>query len=752
MLKNHILLAFRHLKKKKGYAASSIVGLALAFAACFFTFSFILHEYSADKHFADIEDTYLLKTNDTIDSPIRFPFIPVANARYMEEHFPEVSMAVPVCREGEETEVTAHGQKFVEKLWVYTEPEVVELFQQGYFDIRSPFEEGTILINETTASRLFGQANPIGQVVTVKEGNYVVAGTFGDFPSNSHLAANILAVPLPTAEMKDSPGLVYMKLQPGTDAYQLALKVDKESESMERFIDVIRYTLVRVDEMYLKGEQETGILRKADLPMLTMMSIVSSVILFISLFNIMNLTQVRTLFRGREMGVKKVLGITASQMLFQFFVEAMMIVVLSALVSFSFIQLSLGDVLAYLHMTDFPTLQVALLLGALLVIVVLSLALMQSVLFRKVMPRDVMAGKFNLGERKWLLRGLVGLQFLIACVLLGGTLVVDKQMNYIRSKPLGFNIDNLWYVPMRSAALDLELMKNKALGIPEIESATATGGLPFLWYGAIVDSREGKMEFVPYAEIDEDYISTLQIQFKQEPDHLQEEGLLVNEQLAAREDIDVEKLMGKKIIGQVSDYHFNGLNATINPMMLVVTKPKAGYLALRVREGRSEVVEQKLKAEWEALYPGRQFEFHALYDDYLAKHREANELNVVLKSLSLVAVFISCIGLASLTGFFVKKRFKEIAIRKVLGATTQQLLREVNKSYVFWILGACTISAAIIRYFGSDWLAEFAYSTSMDLWLMAGPAVAMLLVSSSIMVLQTWKTARTNPVEALRAE
>ena len=145
-------------------------------------------------------------------------------------------------------------------------------------------------------------------------------------------------------------------------------------------------------------------------------------------------------------------------------------------------------------------------------------------------------------------------------------------------------------------------------------------------------------------------------------------------------------------------------------------------------------------------------EFISLYDGYLAKHKKASELATVLKALSLIAVFISCIGLASLTGFFVRKRFKEIAIRKVLGASVHQVIRQVNAGYIAWIMAATAVAMFIVYYYGTEYLDNFAYATTLDGWVIAGPVVLLLALSVTIMVLQTWKTARANPVEALRTE
>jgi putative ABC transport system permease protein len=754
MLKNHILLAFRHLKKEKGYMIASIVGLAMAFTACFFTFSFIWHEYSADRHFADPEHTYRLKNNDAIDSPIRFPVLPISNAQYMEDHFPEVNFSVPVYQEGGEQEITVKGKMFTEKLWAYTEAEAVLLFDSSYFDIKNTFEAGTVLLNHSTAIKLFGRANPVGETIDLKEGKYTVVGTFKDFPTNSHLTVNVLAIPLPSKKMDYSQGLVYVNVRPDADIVALNQKVDEESVNMDKFIDVIRYTLVSVEDMYLVEMDNGPLLRSANQEMINMMGMISTIILFISIFNIINLTQVKTLFRGREMGVKKVLGITPAQMLLQFLVESAVVVLLAAMLSVSFIQFASGEVLSYLHIDGAAFTMSAVFLIILMVSVITLLAGIQGALFSKVMPRDVIAGKFKMGERKWLLKSMVGLQFLIACTLIGGTLLVDKQTDYIMAKPLGFAIDDLWYIPSPSAETDLRLLRDRLLTIPEVQSATISSGLPFVGTGGILQpaGEQKELEFVAYISIDKNFLNTLNVSFEREPIFLPDTGFIVNEALINRQDLYPEPESREAFLGVVSDFHFNSLASPIGPLLMSLEDPSSGYLTMRIDERAKTTAQTKVKAEWDRLYDGRPFEFLALSDIYLQKHHEASELAVVLKALSFVAVFISCIGLASLTGFFVRKRFKEIAIRKVLGATIEQVIRQVNVGYAAWIGGATGVSMLVVYYYGTEWLAGYAYATALDAWVMLAPGVLLIVISSAIMILQTWKTARANPVEALRTE
>ena len=752
MLKTHILLAFRHLRKEKGYTLVSILGLALAFTACFFTLSFIVHEYSADGHFADPEHTFQLKSNDSYDSPVRFSSLPTSNATYLEENFPETKLAVPVFQERGEIELSWGGKVFQEQLWVYTEAEFTLLFEADYFSISYPFQPGTVLISESVAQKIFGSTAVAGQVLALQEGNYTVAGTFRNFPSNSHLHPEFLAVPLPEKELKHAQGMVFVQVKPGADVEALNKKIDAAADKMDRFIDTIHYHLVSVKDIYFDKKNSNGLTRYANVEMIRMMAVITLIILFISGFNIVNLTQVKALFRGREVGVKKVLGITYVQLFSQFLLESAVVVVLSVLLALSLVQLSGAAVANYLNMERFSSVVPGSTLMLLMVATIVILAVMQTLVFTRVMPRQVMSGSFKVGERKWLLKSLVALQFVIACVLIGGTLLVDKQMRYIMSKPLGFAIDNLWYLEVPSQKVDLRLLKQKLAAIPEIEDASVSSGLPFVNHGGMINRTDKGMEFIPFISVDKDFISTFGIAYVDQPLTRPDSGLVVNQQVLAKEDFDVEKVLSGKLLGSVEDFHYSKLSSSIGLMVLSVDNPGGGYLTVRIQDGQEAIARQKMAAAWEQLYPDRVFELQSLFSRYLVEHRSAIQLAFALKALSLVAVFISCIGLASLTGFFVRKRYKEIAIRKVLGASVEQVIRQVNIPYLLIISLAVAGSACLIYYLGNEWLADFAYATTIDALILAVPGLVLLLVSGSIMIRQTWSTARANPVEALRTE
>jgi hypothetical protein len=321
------------------------------------------------------------------------------------------------------------------------------------------------------------------------------------------------------------------------------------------------------------------------------------------------------------------------------------------------------------------------------------------------------------------------------------------------SRPVGFEVNDLWYVKMPQSGEDLRLLKDKVAAIPGVQGATISTGLPFVNHGGVMHQDGDKMEFIAWIMMDEDFISTLGISYLEEPLVLPDTGIIINETLLAREDIDVRKAFGEGVIGSVADFHMGKLSGPVRTLALKPDRQLSyGFLTVRIPPSALSEARKILEKEWETLYPAYPFELSSLHESYVNAHRKEVELANVLTVLSSIAVCISCIGLASLTGFFVRKRFKEIAIRKVLGATVEQIIRQVNAGYLGWIGGAILLSMGGVYYFGNEWLAKYPYATTVDGWVIAGPSIMLVLIAASIMFVQSWKTAQANPVEALRTE
>ncbi|MEQ9377561.1 MAG: FtsX-like permease family protein [Imperialibacter sp.] len=756
MLKNHILLAFRHLKKEKGYALVSIMGLAIAFTVAFFAVAFLLHEMVPDQNFVEKEtlyrmNSYFTKTEERID----IPSVSFGAAEELMEKIPELEAMVPIEPMRGAFDVSVGGRTFKVDNCVLTSPGFLGLFKQDLFSVKLPFEEGTILLSNAISKSIFGDIDPTGQIVNTSRGDFIVAGTFEDFPSNSHLQINAAAMSLPSQDDKIGGGYVYVRLQQGTVREKVEEKLAQFSNDLNERYGPFAYSVESADRIYFSDIRVGSTTKVINKNTLQLLLIVSAIILLISTTNIINHTQLKALFRGREVGVKKVLGIKKAQLVYQFFVESFLIVAVSFLLAMSMAQVFASEVYMYLKAVSVnQPVAIAIVAGVALVVTML-MTLSQLYLFAGIMPRRVISGNYHIGTRKHLSKAMIGFQFLITTVLVGGALLVRSQMSYIANKPLGFDEDGLWYVYSGRDSLNLQLLKNEIRSIPEITSATVSSSIPgkpdgyFLYSFHYAKNEDNLLQ----CQVDQDYFDTYRMSFIEKPTVLTSSGYLLNEQAVLLE----EKMDGAfkaegELLGVVTDFHTSSFLQPIYNVRFRISDETQGFLTVRIVEGKEKEAKQYLAAKWKQLYPDTPFELFNLKDQFVASHASVTDFLRVVNALTLISVFISCVGLSALSAFSIKKKIKEVAIRKVLGATVYQIAKSVNLGFVLIIVGCALAAIPIVNKFGNDWLDRFAYHTQFDLWIQILPGFLVVFVAVAIVTFKTWATAKSNPIEALRTE
>ncbi|WOK08407.1 FtsX-like permease family protein [Imperialibacter roseus] len=753
MLKNHILLAFRHLKKEKGYALVSIMGLAIAFTVSFFAVVFLLHELFPDQHFAQRDRLYRMNSHFTLtEDRVLNPDVSFDAAFELGEKIPELEQVIPIDPVRGPFNISFGGETFKVDKCIFTSPEFTELFKANLFSVQLPFQKGSILLSNNISKAIFGEADPVGQIVNTSRGDFVVAGTFDDFPSNSHIQINAAAISL--SSQSSGSGFVYVKFQEGATLGQVDPKLAELSGELEEQYGPFAYSLESIDEKYFSGT--TGfIFRAINKNALQLLVIISGIILLISITNIVNYTQLKALFRGREVGVKKVLGIKKTQLVYQFFVESFLIVSVSFLLAMSMAQVFASEVYMYLKIVSVnQSLSLAVVAGVALGVAGL-LTLPQIYLFTGIMPRKIISGNYKIGSKKHLSKAMIGAQFLITTGLVGGALLVRSQVSYIANKPLGFDADGLWYVHSDRDSLNLQLLKNEVKSIPGVISSTVSSAIPGQnagYYLTVYDLDKHREQFFE-CKVDRDYFDTYRIHFKEEPTSLTATGYLLNEQgVWLEKELNGRFKIEGTLEGVVSDFHKSNLRQPIQPLRFRIRDQGNGFLTVRIAEGKEKEAKQYLAAKWKQLYPETPFELFNLKDQFVASHASVMEFLTLVNALTFISVFISCVGLSALSAFSIKKKIKEVAIRKVLGATVYQIAKSVNLGFVL-IIAACALAAVpIVNKFGNDWMDGFAYHTRFHWWIQLLPGLLVLAVSVSIVTFKTWVTAKSNPIEALRTE
>lgn len=754
MLKSQIILAIRHLKKESAYSLVSIACLALAFATAFMASGYAVREFSPDTNFAELKRLYRLNATFTAtEDKVTNPQVHIEAGLEVLQQVPEVEQVVALLPVRGTLTIEYGGRTYKVNHSVLTNAQFSSLLDPTLFTNTSALKPGTMALSKTQAEAIFGGKDPHGEVVKTSAGDFTVAGLFSDFPSNSHLTINAAAVPLDQAAFLRGSGYVYARLAHGSDEARVFKKMEQRSAELEELNGPFLYSLESAGELYAQGHHGfviNGINRQA----VNTLLVISIIVLLVSVTNVVHYTQLKCLYRGREVGVKKVLGIGRKQLAGQFFVESSVLTGLALLLGLSIVQLVQPDVYAYLG-SDIPDGRVALpaTLGIALVVIAL-LTLGQYYLFTGVMPRRVIVGDYKLAGKKHLLRVMVGAQFLIATVLMGGGILAWKQMQFIANLPMGFEEKGLWFLHAGDSAVNLRILKGKLANIPGIVSSSLSSAIPGVQGGYRLFSYHagGQQQNLLECEIDADFIDTYKLKYAEAPVYQSPGGFLTNQagkQFHEEAQFHTEK---RPMLGVVENFHLSKVTQPILPLRLVFGEVNQGYLTIRIEEGKESVVEEALRQEWETMFPAAPFELKNLKQSFIASHKSVAEQMAVVNGLTLLALFIFTIGLAAVASFSVRRKLKEVAIRKVLGASLVQIAQSVNIKY-FAVTATCSLMAMpLLQWLGSRWLDNFAYHTELSMWLVVTPAAVVVGLAALIMLVQTWKTAMANPVDSLRTE
>ncbi|MBV6644813.1 MAG: ABC transporter permease [Cyclobacteriaceae bacterium] len=810
MIKNYLVVAFRNLRKHKFYSVINILGLSIGLTCFVLIALYVKDELSYDRFHTDIEDIYRLDFSGSINSSEFITALASAPAGpTLPTEYPEVIDA---------TRLRGTGNWLVrrkEKDITFKEEEVVfadsNFFKFFTFDLLKGDPEtvlsrpNTLALNCTTAEKIFGADDPIGQVVVLdNERDYEVTGVYEDLPSNSHFHYDVLLAMEGREEAKSKFWLsfnfnTYLKLKPGTDPNALEAKfpslIDKyigpEVEqymgaSLEEFKEAGNYAgfyLFPMKDIHLYSDKLGELEGNSDINYVYLFTAIALFILILACINFMNLATARSANRAKEVGVRKVLGAYRSQLIKQFLSEAFLISLISFVlaISFSYLLLPFFNELASKNLIADDLFTGSFLGFATLFMAVVSLlsGSYPSFYLSRFRPVEVLKGKLNLGLKGGGIRStLVVIQFCVSIIMIIGTAIVFDQLSFIQNKKLGYDknqvimLHDAWLMGDRIEAFKEEMVQDTRIASGTIASFLPVGTINNnnLWFKGKNAAGKDGFVFNNY-RIDHDYISTLGMKMvdgrafsKDFPSD--SSAVLINE--AAAKQLGFENPIGGfvstydgpreapitvtyKIIGVVKDFHFESLRANINPLIFQLGNNR-GYVSFRIQSDQIQPTIDMLRQKWDEFAPGQPFEYSFLDQRFAEMYETEQQIGSIFTVFAGLSIFIACLGLYGLAAFTAEQKNKEIGIRKVLGASISSIIVLLSKEFVKLVIISFVV-AAPIAYFGMrTWLDDFQYRTDLSpiTFLLAG-AMA-LLVAQFTMSMQSYKAARANPVNSLKDE
>lgn len=532
----------------------------------------------------------------------------------------------------------------------------------------------------------------------------------------------------------------------------------------------------RFDDMYLHSHfSATGKLEGGRIEYVRLFSLVAIFILLIACINFMNLTTARSVKRAKEIGIRKVVGAFRIALVRQFIGEAILLAFIAIVVASGIVLLVLP---AFNHLTNkqisFPFSSISFwfsILGLTLITGCIS-GSYPALFLSSFNPVTVLKGTLKLSSASsWLRKGLVVFQFVLSTVLIIGTIVVSKQINFIQTKNLGYDRENLIYIPLEGdLAKQYQVFKQQALNVPGIklvsrisqtptEIDNGTGGVD--WDG----KDPNVLPMFTQAAVGYDFVKTMNIQMLQGRDFSRDfptdsVGYIVNQQ--ALKKIAYKDPVGKRltfwqkkgsIIGVIKDFHFNSLHVPVNALIIRLGETDDyGNILVRAEPAKTKQALAGLEKLCKQLNPKFPFTYQFSDEEYAKLYASEQMTGKLANYFSFLAIFISCLGLLGLAMFTAEQRTKEIGIRKVLGASVSSLFVLLSKEFLIFVLIALLIATPVAWWAMNKWLQEYYYRINISWWMFVIAGLAAVLIALVTVSFQAIKAAIANPVKSLRTE
>jgi putative ABC transport system permease protein len=798
MFRNYLIIALRNLQKQKFYSSVNVLGLTIGMSCCLLILLYVSHELSYDRFNTKADRIYRvvtdIKTNtETINSATcAGPVGP-----YLTKEFPEVLTSVRMNI----------GSYFMQKGEdKYREDQVLEADSTLFkvFDYKllqgnpqtaliAPF---SLVLTQNAAKKYFGKENPVGQSMRLNNKyDVMVTGVMENVPNNSQFQFDMV-LSLSTVTQKLA---TYTDESWGSFGYYTFVLLpeqhdDKALESkLQAFIDQhtvrearevnMHYSLFLepLIDIYLHSDRLAP--TYGNIYNIYIFSITAVFILVLACVNFMNLTIARSVERSLEVGVRKVIGASRMQLTLQFLGESLIFSLISCLLAIASGEalLPFFNQVAGKTITDslIKNPEVWMAFCLMIPLVVLLAGIYPAIVLSGFKPIMVLKGKFW-GNRKGvaLRRSLVVFQFAVSIALIIGTMVVYKQLSFLRSHPLGFHKDQVMILPVlgdQAIGKKCELIKSRISQIPGVSAVSASTGVPSLGQdGAYTEIENPNGELQPsnmgLYSIDFSFLDQYQIgivagrKFSQNFSTDSTDALMVNETAvkslgyASPEDIIGKRFSqwGRKgqVIGVFKNFHTTSLQKEIKPLTMRIRTHPADlqFFSINVHTGQLSATIENIKQTWVDLVPYRPFDFIFLDEAFNQQYQGEERFGKLFLYFSGVAIFIACLGLLALTFYITVHRTKEIGIRKILGASMQTIIFLLSKDYLQLIAVAFVIAVPLAWYLMYQWLQNFAYQTHLSFWVFIASGILTMVIALTTICWQSMKAALANPVDSLRNE
>jgi len=812
MLKNYFKIAMRQLSKQKMYAAIKIGGFALSIAACLLIALYIRHELSYDSYYPNAGRIYRMIGEMTDEGVTeKGTSWPAPFGKAIKDEFPQMELVARIMPNSlfngagsNQLRRADKAENTFEEGFTYADPELLQMFSipMVYGDRDHALSEpNTIVISKRKADKYFPGEDPVGKVLILNDDlkkPYRIGGVMENFPDNSHLHFDFLLTlkgvefwPGEQTEWLSSNYDTYVMPRPGTDMerfnaklvdvavykyYVPALKragnkiVEKVGKSLQ-----LRMISQPVEDIHLRSGGIDG--GKNGIIFVWLFGAIALFILVIACINFINLATARSANRAKEVGLKKAIGSYRSDLVKQFLTESLL---------YSFLSFGIAIVLAWLLLPYFNTLSgkslsipwTAWWLGPLFIISAFIIGIVAGLYpafyLSAFQPIAVLKGKVSRGTKNSNLRStLVVFQFTASIILIIGTFVIYRQMQFIMNRELGFEKDQVLII-QGANTLDNQVgvLKQELLQLPQVQhvaisdylpvSGTKRNGNPFWKEGKTTEENSVDGQFW---RIDLDYIETMGMQIVAGRNFSKDmrtdsQAAIINQTMAAKLFPGEKNVIGKRltnggapreILGVVKDFNFESMRSRIVPLCMVLgNSPTIVSVKLKTTDMRKTIA--AITGVWKNISPHQPFRYTFLNERFASMYDDVLRTGRIFTGFAVLAIIVACLGLFALSAYMAEQRSKEISIRKVLGASVSQVTALISKDFVKLVVIALLLACPIAWWGMNKWLQDFAYQTTISWWIFAIAGVLVVIIALATISFQSIRAAVANPVDSLKNE
>ena len=812
MLSNYLKIAWRNLLKNKTFSLINITGLASGLACFILIALYVADELSYDRYNEKAGRIYRINSDIVFGgNKLHLAVASDPMGAALKNDYPQVEEYVRFY--------TSSGSKLIKKGDQYINENEVAHADSTLFDIftlpvmsgdakTALNEPNTVVISESAAKKYFGTTEVVGKSVETNDNGstlYKITAVMKDIPHNSHFNFSMIFsmdnVQYQWGNFLSHNHQTYLLLKPGTDYKAFEKNFSrfiikyvvpqaaqfmqiKSMDEFEKAGNKLEYSLTPLTDIHLRSDRTVELGVNGNIQYVYIVSIIAIVVLVLACINFMNLSTARSASRAKEVGIRKVVGSEKRYLIRQFLTESILTTVLSTglAILIAYLSLSWFNNLSAkeLHISDLLQPKYLTVLIALPIIVGFLAGIYPAFVLSSFNPIVVLKGKLSGGLRRSNLRNvLVVGQFTMSIFLIAATIIVFRQLNYIQTKNLGFNKDQMLIVNGTFALENnRDAFKNEVAKLPGVKGSTYAGFLPVSGYSrndvsfstSSAMTAENSLNMQVW-DISYEYIPVMEMEMVKGRNFSKEFGTdsnatILNE-TAARllgwdnpvgkklytfyQDRMGSRLIDREVIGVVKNFHFNSMKENIGPLCFRLAD-NSWTTAFKVNTADIRGLVTTIEGKWKTMAPGKPFSYQFMDEAFDNMYRDEQRTSKVGLTLAIIAIIIACLGLFGLATYAAEQRIKEIGVRKVLGATISNIVSMLSKEFMVLVLIASALAIPLAWWAMNKWLEDFAYRINVGWWIFLAAGVIALLIALITVSSQAIKAAIANPVKSLRTE